>query len=52
MKADPLRFASLLKKTLQYKCFPVIFAVSKNTFFVENLRTVASFVVILVQYLT
>ena len=24
----------------------------KNTFFVENLRTVASFVVILVQYLT
>ena len=43
LKALGLRPATLFKKRLCHKCFPVNFCeISKNTFFTENLWTTAS----------
>ena len=40
-----LRPATLLKKRLQHRCFPVNFAeISKNTFFTEQLQATGSII--------
>ena len=42
-KVAGLRPATLLKKNLWHRCFPVSFCeISKNTFFTDHLRTTAS----------